>query len=78
MQTDAFRRRRGRPPKYPKNEIPVVPKINMSDEDITGALSKMSNASSCSTLLNGFIEFSEGNWIITLITLKICYEFALY
>ena len=62
IQTDAFRRRRGRPPKYPKHDIPVVPKLDMS------VLAQMPNFPSQS-LLEGFIEYAEGTWVLVLVHL---------
>ena len=32
--TDNVKRKRGRPPKYPKNEIPIIPKFTLTEEDI--------------------------------------------
>ena len=55
---DQLKRRRGRPPKYPKTEIPVVPKIEMSEMEIADEL-RHCNDGTQNTLLAGFKKFVE-------------------
>ena len=55
---ESFKRRRGRPPKYPKNEIPQVPKIEMSEEDIL-TQSRMYGPDHC--INAGFKKFPKSN-----------------
>ena len=49
------KRRRGRPPKYPKSEIPVVPKIEMSEEEIRQEIAKQGLNT---PIASGFRKFS--------------------
>ncbi len=53
---DAMKRRRGRPPKYPKNEIPAVPKIDMSDEEIAAEIGRHPDGLQ-NSLLSGFKRY---------------------
>ena len=55
----SIRRRRGRPPKYPKNEIPVVPKIEMTEEEIAAA-SVTPGDEDAVAIANGFQRFQMG------------------
>ena len=57
MRSDHMKRRRGRPPKYPKTEIPVVPKVEMSEGEIAHELRRHVDGSQ-NTLLAGFKKFA--------------------
>ena len=52
-----FKRKRGRPPKYPKNVIPIVPKVEMTDEEIS---SQAMQHSGDIIIGNGFCRFGVG------------------
>ncbi|KAJ8320740.1 hypothetical protein KUTeg_002327 [Tegillarca granosa] len=52
-------RRRGRPPKYPKNEIPVIPKIELSEEEIQESRKVAVNETENAKVINGFRTFAE-------------------
>lgn len=53
------RRRRGRPPKYPRSEIPVVPKIEYPDEAIAAAVAENAGNNELSPIVNGFKMFNK-------------------
>ena len=53
-----MRRRRGRPPKYPKDEIPNIPKLEMSEDEIAEALAQ--GKGDPEVLGNGFKLYEEG------------------
>lgn len=53
-------RRRGRPPKYPKIELPKIPKVELTDEEIRQSQMNMSIAENVGNMkvVNGFRIFS--------------------
>ena len=61
-QNVSLRRRRGRPPKYPKNEIPVVPKVEMTEEEIAAAATESGTNADVDTvaIAQGFQKFEVG------------------
>ena len=54
---ECLKRKRGRPPKYPKNEIPVVPKVEVSNEELDNIASVNG---STPNIYRGFKKFEEG------------------
>ena len=50
-------RRRGRPPKYPKINIPVIPKVELTEQEL--AESTTSSAASSNRIINGFKKFDS-------------------
>jgi hypothetical protein len=57
---DNSMRRRGRPPKYPKIELPKIPKVELTDEEIqqSHSMATDSNVNSQTKVINGFRIFS--------------------
>ncbi|XP_045161717.2 zinc finger protein castor homolog 1-like [Mercenaria mercenaria] len=57
---DNSMRRRGRPPKYPKIELPKIPKVELTDEEIRQSHVQASdlNVTSQTKVINGFRIFS--------------------
>ncbi|WAR13855.1 CAS-like protein [Mya arenaria] len=56
---DNTMRRRGRPPKYPKIELPKIPKVELSDEEIRlSQMSQISDRPGNAKVINGFRIFS--------------------
>ncbi|KAK6177137.1 hypothetical protein SNE40_015302 [Patella caerulea] len=58
---DPSKRRRGRPPKYPRSVIPSVPKVNLSDDEITDSVQRYlhGEVDESSKIFNGFQKFEE-------------------
>lgn len=58
---DNSMRRRGRPPKYPKIELPKIPKVELSDEEIRQSQVNYSMSENVGSMkaLNGFRVFSQ-------------------
>ncbi len=54
---ESLKRRRGRPPKYPRSEIPLVPKIEMSEQEIASE-ARVMGSESC--IAAGFRQFRAG------------------
>ncbi|XP_060080186.1 zinc finger protein castor homolog 1-like [Ylistrum balloti] len=53
-------RRRGRPPKYPKIDIPIIPKVELTEEEIAQSTRKVAvNSSGLPKVINGFKMFEE-------------------
>ncbi|XP_021355431.1 zinc finger protein castor homolog 1-like [Mizuhopecten yessoensis] len=53
-------RRRGRPPKYPKIDIPIIPKVELSEEEIAQSTRKIAiNSAGLPKVINGFKMFEE-------------------
>ncbi|XP_033763818.1 LOW QUALITY PROTEIN: zinc finger protein castor homolog 1-like [Pecten maximus] len=57
---DSSPRRRGRPPKYPKIDIPVIPKVELTEEEIAQSTRKIAvNSAGLPKVINGFKMFEE-------------------
>ena len=54
--SDETPRRRGRPPKYPRNEIPVIPKVELTEKEIEKSIS---HGMMDPSVINGFKMFGE-------------------
>nr|KAG5691520.1 hypothetical protein BaRGS_017733 [Batillaria attramentaria] len=61
---DAYsQRRRGRPPKYPRMDVPLVPKVDLSPDEIQESLRQFSEGDAIeenAKIVNGFRKFEEG------------------
>ena len=53
---DSLKRKRGRPPKFPKNDIPLVPKVEMTDAEIS--LYAATHGEANSSIANGFQKYT--------------------
>ena len=59
---DAMRRRRGRPPKFPHSLIPIVPKAEMSEEEIQRLVLSLEGDTEAQLVVrNGFKKFDPDN-----------------
>ncbi|XP_069118331.1 zinc finger protein castor homolog 1-like [Argopecten irradians] len=57
---DSSPRRRGRPPKYPKIDIPIIPKVELTEEEIAQSTRKVAiNSTGLPKVINGFKMFEE-------------------
>ncbi|KAH9490008.1 hypothetical protein Btru_036245 [Bulinus truncatus] len=59
MELDPLHKRRGRPPKYPKYDLPFVPKVHLTEKEITDStIAFMHNrCPENSKIINGFKKF---------------------
>ena len=53
--TEDTPRKRGRPPKYPRNTIPVIPKVELTESEM------LNTSGEDPTVINGFKRFDESN-----------------
>ncbi|XP_062590668.1 zinc finger protein castor homolog 1-like [Saccostrea cucullata] len=53
--TEDTPRKRGRPPKYPRNTIPVIPKVELTESEM------LNSSGEDPTVINGFKKFEENN-----------------
>ncbi|KAL8571171.1 hypothetical protein ACOMHN_010632 [Nucella lapillus] len=59
---DLAHRRRGRPPKYPRLDVPLVPKVELTEQEITESLTKSGEeVGEERIIINGFKKFDASD-----------------